>query len=397
MSTHSDHRDTRKRRGAIAVFVAASGVVLLGFAALAVDAGRLYLGKTELQVAADAAALAGANELLNERRLFGPGELLTSFQVARQQAGAVAASNPVLGCGPQIDFNLDNGASGDLVIGYLSTLYNTGEALSFSDVTEFNAVKVRLRRDATHNGPVALMFARILGIDTADLVAEATAAFQHGIIGFRVTPETGPSSLMPLALRESYWDQLMGTLAGENASYQDNYAYDPTTGQVTPGQDGLPELNLYPGIGEEQLPPGNFGTVDIGAENNATSDIERQLLEGISAADLEYHGGELSLADGSFDLTGDTGLSASLKSALDAIIGQPRTIPLFSEVSGPGDNSVFTIVKFAGIRIMDVRLTGAMKFKCVLFQPALAVDDSAISGGDGTTSENVYHPVVLVR
>ncbi|UCG31553.1 MAG: hypothetical protein JSU68_07785 [Phycisphaerales bacterium] len=397
MSTHSEHRHSCKRRGAIVVYVAASGVVLMGFAALAVDAGRLYLGKTELQVAADAAALAGANELLNERRLHGDGELLTSFQLARQQAGAVAGSNPVLGIGPQIDYNPDNGADGDLVIGYLSTMYNTGEAISFSDVTEFNAVKVRVRRDATHNGPVGLMFARVLGIETADLVAEATAAFHHGIIGFRAPSETGTVGLMPMALRESFWDLLMGTVAGENANYQDNYAYDPLTGQVTPGQDGLPELNLYPGVGEEQLPPGNFGTVDIGGDNNATSDIERQLLEGVSADDLSYHGGELSLADGPFILNGDTGLSSGLKDELDAIIGQPRTIPLFSEVSGPGDNSVFTIVKFAGVRVMDAKLTGAMKFKCVLLQPAIAMDDGAIFGGDGTTSEHVYHPPVLVR
>ena len=55
MSERSHHRNMHKRRGAVAVYVAASGVVLLGFAALAVDAGRLYLGKTELQVAADVA------------------------------------------------------------------------------------------------------------------------------------------------------------------------------------------------------------------------------------------------------------------------------------------------------------------------------------------------------
>ena len=323
MSATYDHRDRFKRRGAIAVYVAASGVVLLGFAALAVDAGRLYLGKTELQVAADAAALAGAMELLNERRIHGDGELLASFQLARQQAGAVAGSNPVLGVGPLIDYNPGNGADGDLVIGYLPHLYNTGEPLSFSDPSEFNAVKVRVRRDATYNGPVALMFARILGIETADLVAEATAAFQYGIVGFRTPSDTVTTSLMPFALRYDPWETLLGTMAGENSVFEDNWAYDPETGEVTEGQDGIPELNLYPGGGDGQLPQGNFGTVDIGGENTATADIERQLLEGVSAQDLEYHGGELSLADGPFTLTGDTGLSAGIKDELEAIIGHP--------------------------------------------------------------------------
>ena len=397
MSATYDHRDRFKRRGAIAVYVATSGAVLLGFAALAVDTGRLYLGKTELQVAADAAALAGAIELLNERRLFGAGELLTSFQVVRQQAGAVAAGNPVLGVGPQIDYNPGDKADGDLVIGYLPHLYNTGEPMSFSDVTEFNAVKVRVRRDATHNGSVALMFARILGIETADLVAEATAAFQHGIVGFRVRSETATAGLIPFALRNTSWDTLRGTLARENSDYEDNWAYDPRTGEVTPGPDGLPELNLYPGGGDGQLPPGNFGTVDIGGENNATADIERQLLAGVTAADLEYHGGELSLADGPFTLTGDTGLSAGIADALEAIVGQSRTIPLFSAASDTGNNALYTIVKFTGIRIMHVDLTGAMTKKCLIVQPAIAMDDAAIAGGDGTTSENVYHSPILVR
>ena len=112
MSVHTSYRDAGTRRGAIVVYVVASMVVLAGFAALAVDAGRLYLGKTELQVAADAAALAGANELLNERRIHGAGELLPIFLAARQRAGAVAGNNPVLGIGPQIDYNAANAASG---------------------------------------------------------------------------------------------------------------------------------------------------------------------------------------------------------------------------------------------------------------------------------------------
>lgn len=49
--------------GSTLVLVALLMVVLLGFAALVVDVGNLYLTKTQLQNAADAAALAGAQEL----------------------------------------------------------------------------------------------------------------------------------------------------------------------------------------------------------------------------------------------------------------------------------------------------------------------------------------------
>jgi len=52
-----------RQRGAVAIIVAIALPVLLGFAGLALDLGRLYVIKTELQNAADACALAAAREL----------------------------------------------------------------------------------------------------------------------------------------------------------------------------------------------------------------------------------------------------------------------------------------------------------------------------------------------
>jgi len=51
-----------KQRGAVAIITGLAMVVLVGFAGLALDGGRLYLTKTELQNAADACALAAAYE-----------------------------------------------------------------------------------------------------------------------------------------------------------------------------------------------------------------------------------------------------------------------------------------------------------------------------------------------
>ncbi len=68
----------RNVRGSVAVYVAICAPVLLGIGALSVDLGRLMTVNTELQSAADAAALAGAHEL---NRLTG----------ARDRARAAAA------------------------------------------------------------------------------------------------------------------------------------------------------------------------------------------------------------------------------------------------------------------------------------------------------------------
>lgn len=52
-----------KERGVVAIMVAISIVVLIGFVGLALDLGKLYVAKTELQNSADACALAAAREL----------------------------------------------------------------------------------------------------------------------------------------------------------------------------------------------------------------------------------------------------------------------------------------------------------------------------------------------
>lgn len=61
MKTPSHHK--RRQLGAVAIIVAITLPVLLGFAGLALDLGRLYVEKTELQDATDACALAAAREL----------------------------------------------------------------------------------------------------------------------------------------------------------------------------------------------------------------------------------------------------------------------------------------------------------------------------------------------
>ncbi|MFN0135339.1 MAG: hypothetical protein ACKVS9_04385 [Phycisphaerae bacterium] len=95
-------------------------------------------------------------------------------------------------------------------------------------------------------------------------------------------------------------------------------------------------------------------------------------------------------------LNGDTGLSAGIKDGLEAIKGQPRAIPLFDQVNGPGNNSYFRVVGFGGIRIMNVRLTGAMRSKQVIIQLAFVVDDAVLPDGPNTsTCENT--PPMLTR
>ena len=217
--------------------------------------------------------------------------------------------------------------------------------------------------------------------------ASATVAFANRIAGFRSHPAHSTTSLLPLTLKIEDWRDLLAY------GCDDQWKYDPRDGSVTPGQDGIPELNMYP----VSSGAGNWGTVDIGTHDNSTSDLVRQIEEGVSRADLDAMGGAIVLDryTGLFLVNGDTGISAGIKSAIGKIVGNPRTIPLYVHCEGTGNTMNYQIGGFAGIRIVDVSLTGNNKY--VRIQPAFVVDPTAVSQSWVQDSYYVVQPARLVR
>jgi hypothetical protein len=361
-------------------------VTVLGMVAFAVDMGYILSNKQELQRTADSAALAACWEY--GKKLSEGYTPADAIAYGRTVAVQYANSNPVGHVNTAINQNTSNALTGDLVFGHIPNVYDPNSALSTQDPLLFNAVRIKVRRDSTLNGETPYFFARIFGLVGQGLDAEATAAYVRGVRGVRAPSGGGNIDLLPYALDVETWNAL---LAGQAS---DQWTWNPQTKTITAGADGVKEVNLFPqGTGS----PGNRGTVDIGSANNSTSDIARQILHGISPADLAYHGGKLEFnQSGELDLNGDTGISAGVKDELAAIKGQPRLIPIFSKVVGPGNNAQYTIVHFAGIRIMDVKLTGAMSQKRVIIQPCPMVIPGAIPSNSGTSSY-AYTPIVLVR
>ncbi len=86
-----------------------------------------------------------------------------------------------------------------------------------------------------------------------------------------------------------------------------------------------------------------------------------------------------------------------MKDELAAVIGEPRVIPFFSQVTGAGNNAEYAIVQFAGVRITDVKLTGKMSDKHVTIQPANLVVNGGIPASGDVTSRFIDSPVWLVR
>lgn len=386
----TNNRLRQSRRGAVTVLAAIFSIVALGLVALSVDIGYMLSMKEEMQRTADAAALAACWEYgLN---LSEENDQLTCEQNARLKAASFAGSNWVGNASPAIDMNSGNSASGDLVFGYVQNLYSSNPTFDTTSSGLFNAVKVRIRRDSQLNGEAPTFFARVFGHYGQPLYANATAALIRDVSGYRTTTNGENLDLLPFTLDLPTWQDWM---AKSGPEITDDWHWDPETKTICEGPDGIYEVNLYPqGTGS----PGNRGTLDIGSNNNSTNDIERQILCGVSNDDLDYHGGSLQFDEcGKLYLNGDTGISAGVKDELIAIKGEPRCIPIFSDVHNPGNNAMYTIVKWQGIRIMDVQLSGPMKKKHVTIQPAACLGPGVIPSTTPGTSSYVYSPAVLIE
>jgi Flp pilus assembly protein TadG len=380
-------RKLQARKGAITVLAAIMAIVLVGMVAFCVDIGYVLSAKEELQRSADSSALAACWEFGQRLGKGYTSSAATGY--ARTTAATYASLNQVTGHSTSLDTNTGNDPSGDVVFGYIADFKDSQSAFLTNSPNGYNAVKVRLRKNSTINGEVPYFFARIFGLSGQSLQEEATAGLVQNVKGFKTPSDGGNLGILPYALDLQTWNSLIAN------SGSDNYRWNPTTNQVEAGSDGLVEVNLFPqGTGS----PGNRGTVDIGGSNNSTADIARQIVYGVSPSDMAQMGGKLEFdASGKLSLNGDTGISAGVKAELASIKGQPRVIPIFSTVSGNGNNANYTIVKWQGVRIVNVKLTGSMSQKNVMVQVAPMLVKGAIPSTTSGTSSYVFSPVVLVK
>jgi Flp pilus assembly protein TadG len=153
-------------RGIAVIYIALLLVVLLAFVGLAVDLGYMYLVKTQLQNAADSAALAGSSKLSE----IGSNDIVQLS--ARAEAISFASKNTATKIPVSIlsdSTNAFNDAN-DITVGYWDgTSYTAGK-------TPINAIEVRTRRTPTSpDKQVSLFFGRILGWDKMSASAVALA------------------------------------------------------------------------------------------------------------------------------------------------------------------------------------------------------------------------------
>jgi hypothetical protein len=163
---------TSPRQAVAVLYVAIVGVAILAFGSLAVDYGHVRLVKSQLQAAADAAALAGARVVSS------------GVTAVEQVVVAIAAGNSCDGTAVTVSTSTDIDFLTYDAVNHTSTLL-TGAARSAA-----NAIRVRAERTTARGNPIQLLLARAIGMSTFDVRA-ASIAYQcpsnGGYIGLSLT------------------------------------------------------------------------------------------------------------------------------------------------------------------------------------------------------------------
>lgn len=199
-----------RQRGAILLTASLWFLALIGLAAVVIDVGHLMVVRAELQNAADASALAGANCLNKTPNNTqtdcsqAPSATLNWDVAAARAFSAIAlnrADNSTLGTGLTLADTVRTGYK-NLLAGGQSAL----QPISLSPVGTYDkpAVMVTLRKDNGKNsGPVQTLITRMFAGAAQPMTASAVAVISN--------PGTvGASSVIPQAINKClydlYWD-----------------------------------------------------------------------------------------------------------------------------------------------------------------------------------------------
>lgn len=269
--------------------VALMMVVLLGMAALAVDVGAMYVEKAQLQNGADAAALA----------------------IAQDCSGG--------NCGVVADvgqFAADSNA-GDETSGVMSITFPAAGRVR---------VQTNAREAVTGANHFSLSFARVLGFESTEITAAATASWGA---------PTGGSTL-PWTLSECVFRQSLSAPQLAQLNSTGNFVGDPRgTPRILLRYDQDASSPGYPGCGvHDGYAKGGFGWLD-GSDCAATV-----VAPGTVGAD-----------------TGNN-FPSDCVDELPNLTSQPIMIPLFSSSALTGTRATYTLVGFAAFQVTGYKFAG---------------------------------------
>ena len=283
-----------REEGAVTIIVAVMLVVLLGMAALAVDVGAMYAEKAQLQNAADASALA----------------------VAEDCAGGA--------CGEAEDTAalLANANSNDTASGVTSVTFPAPTTVR---------VETFAREAGSDADSFSLFFSRIMGFDTTEIHAVAEASWGP--------PDSG--STLPWTVSECVFRDFLTTSQLHELDTTGNFAGDPLGTHIllqynekAPAYGGCEAENGYM--------PGGFGWLEANADCSADI-IPGGIVQGQPGNSFPtVKGAEKVCQDILMDILNEPVLIPLFSSA----------------INGGGDKTQYKLIGFAAFQVTGYKFGG---------------------------------------
>lgn len=306
----------------MATLIAILLIPLLGMAAFAVDMGYIVRVRIELGNAADAAALAGVQQLYtpywtwakNTNLLTKASQGSSAVALAKATAKAVALANKAGNVSIQL---LDS----EVDVGYTSAagVYTSSTSLNMALFFP-NTVKITARRDNTStpstNGEVGLFFGPVLGKSSVAVTATATAAaYDASLTNFKTG--AGNGGMLPIAVDMTRWFDFFYN--GSASQYADDNSPSGTAWfQIYPGGQGESMRGLLSLNGSKAASETYYGGSTAWIQSGATSSDIASLQ---SAGDLPLSGSQHTWASG-------PGMKSTLISDFQTLVTTPATVKL---------------------------------------------------------------------
>ncbi len=370
-----------RRRGALTVAVLVTWTLLIALGALVLDVAMVSYQHLQLQAACDAAALAGAAELMSRDPTFvdpwlrssgdetvAADDLRAHTFAARQAARYFATQNHVGGEPVTLDENAGNAADGDIVIGWVDDPTSARAFGPWNGVGPCNSVRVHVSRTRARGNPITLWIGRQLGITGIDMAVSSQATVDTRVYGFRPAGHVRVPLVPILVSAEDGADGWSAQASSRPvAGVNDRYAVNGRTGEIQFGADGVSEVVLEIQAADEFTSAGNASLVSISGAQSEVANLPECTEFGYSYQDLEYLGGEFALGEnGELRLAGtpvaESGVLTACQSSLLVIRGQKRIWSLGSWNTKAGQ----IVVSFAAGRVLECYNSGEAGLQIVV-------------------------------
>jgi hypothetical protein len=210
----------KREQGSMLVLAAGLLIGLTGFAVLAVDVGRIFIVRNELQNVADSAALAGAN-CLDRQSLAGSTTDCTSVKATTLNwTRASAKASAQLSANAADNIAVSSTDTGHVIdVGYWNLLTNSPSGGTFSTtftpltINDKPAVRVTVTKDVGKNGgPIKMLTATMFGGLDVPMTAKAVAVISSpGIVP--------PDSVIPQVINKCMYDRFWNSATGTPIVY----------------------------------------------------------------------------------------------------------------------------------------------------------------------------------